>query len=147
MPTTPPSGSSWPRTFFVGKTEGQGVLTKIVSHQATVTVRGSGRIDSAGALILDQTVSKSRSATKMREWRLSEGTPGSFTGTLTDAAGAVTGLVRGNDFHVRYRMKGGIQVDQHLMLQPGGRTILNQMTFRKFGVAVAHMRETINHAG
>ena len=40
-------------------------------------------------------------------------------------------------------MKGGLKAEQVLTIQPGGRTLVNRMTVRKFGIPVAHVDEVI----
>jgi hypothetical protein len=40
-------------------------------------------------------------------------------------------------------MKGGLGVDQQLTLQGDGRTLLNRMRVKKFGLEVATLKETI----
>jgi hypothetical protein len=140
---TPTDCAFSPLSFFHGRTEGRGTLTKIMSRSSPVTVLGQGRMVNSATLILDQTITRPGSQPKQREWRLVETSPGHFRGTLTDAVGPVTGVVTGNDFHVRYRINGAVQVDQHLVLQPGGLVIVNHMVFRKLGIRVARMTETI----
>ena len=44
---------------------------------------------------------------------------------------------------IRYAMKGGLQVRQQLALQTDGRTLLNHLEVRKWGVRVARVEETI----
>jgi hypothetical protein len=40
-------------------------------------------------------------------------------------------------------MKDGVEVEQQLRLQPDGRTLLNHLTARKWGMPVAWLEETI----
>jgi hypothetical protein len=69
--------------------------------------------------------------------------PGHFTGTLTEATGPVDITVSGPRALIRYPMKGGLEVRQQLALQSDGRTVLNRLSVRKFGLEVAHLDETI----
>ena len=56
----------------------------------------------------------------------------------------MTGELTGNVLHLRYRLvEGGVSVNQTITLQPGGRTAQNRMTFRRFGLNVATVEETI----
>jgi hypothetical protein len=97
-----------------------------------------------GTLVLDQTIDKPGSKDETRRWKLRKVAPGRYAGTLSDAAGLVTGTVEGNDLHVRYRTKSGVSVDQHLMLGTN-HTLSNHMTFRKLGLVVGRMDEMIRH--
>ena len=69
--------------------------------------------------------------------------PGRWTGTLTDAAGPVTVVEKGNTGLIRYRMRNGAQVEQELRLLPGGRVLRNRLVVHKWGVRVAWVDETI----
>ena len=132
-----------PRRFFTGSTEGRGLLLTMMPPQKTVVVQGSGRAEGEASVVLDQSIERTGSKISHREWRLTETSPDRYSGTLTDATGPVSGVVTGNDFHVHYRIKGGMTVDQHLYLQPGEAIVLNRMAFRKMGIVVARMNETI----
>ena len=76
-------------------------------------------------------------------WCMRQVSPGRYAGTLSDAAGPVTGYADGNMLHLRFRMAGGLVAEQKLYLQPDGRTVLNRMTVRKLSVVVAKLAETI----
>ena len=143
---TPANGTFSPPVFFLGHTEGRGSLSKVLSRTSSITVQGTGHMEGAGTFILDQTIEILGLKTKHREWRPVETTPGHFRGSLSDATSQVAGTVIGNDFHVRYRTKGAVSVDQHLVLQPSGQSIHNRMVFRKFGIVVARMNEIIRRA-
>lgn len=94
--------------------------------------------------MLDQTIDKPGSKKEDRRCKLREVAPGRHAGTLSDAVGSVTGTIEGNDFHVRYRIKSGVSVDQHLLLE-SDHTLSNHMTFRKLGLVVGRMDEMIRH--
>jgi hypothetical protein len=130
--------------FFVGKSEGEGDLKVLVKKRTRVVVRSQGVMEPDGTLVLDQTIDRSGSKEKNRRWKLREVAPGRYAGTLSDAVGPVTGTVEGDDFHVGYRIKSGVSVDQHLILQ-SDHTIANHMTFRKLRVVVGRMGEMIRH--
>jgi hypothetical protein len=68
---------------------------------------------------------------------------GSYTGSLTDAEGPVHVTVSGPRAHIKYRMPGGVKVDQQLTLQSDGRTLLNRLQVTKLGLRVATVDETI----
>ena len=73
--------------------------------------------------------------------------PEHYRGTLADAVGLLVGDVVGNCFHVRYRMTSGVAAEHLLYVEPGGRTVLNRMVFRKMGINVGDMNETIRRTG
>jgi hypothetical protein len=137
-----PSGSALEQ-FFIGTVEGSGTVTVIMSGRHAVRDRTSGRRARDGALILDQTVEEEGRPARRRTWRLARTDGNRVTGTISDARGAVAGEIDGNTLHLRYRMAEGPSVDQRITLQPGGRTALNRMTFRRFGLRVATVETVI----
>lgn len=133
--------------FFSGRTEGEGLLRIGFSSGRAVHVHGRGHVDGDGTLVLDQAVERASRPTQQRQWRIRQVAPGHYSGTLTDAAGSISGAVEGNSLHLRFRLKGGLDAEQWIYLQPDGVTAINRMTVRKFGVPVASLRETIRHVG
>ena len=131
-----------PEQFFVGRTEGTGTVSVILSGKHKVRVQSRGRMERDGALTLDQVVEEEGKPARRRTWRLVR-TGNRISGSITDARGPVTGDVTGSVFHLRYRMADGPSVEQWIAIQPGGRTARNRMIFRKFGMKVATVEETI----
>jgi hypothetical protein len=132
-----------PEQFFVGRTEGIGTANVIMSGPHGVRVRSRGRMDRAGGLVLDQRVEEEGKPPRTRTWRLVRAGGNRITGTITDARGPVTGEMVGNVLHLRYQLSEGPTVEQRITFQPGRRTALNHMTFRRFGLTVATVEETI----
>jgi hypothetical protein len=129
--------------FFVGKTEGKGHVRAALASRSTVHDIAIGRIEQ-GVLILEQKVQRQGKPVELRRWRMRKLATGKYTGTISDVEGPVHGEVSGNCMHLRYKMKkGGVQVEQYVYLQPGGRSAISRMTFRKFGITVATVEETI----
>ena len=129
--------------FFSGRTEGQGTLKVALRSPTTIRVESHGRVEPDGTLAVRQIVWEGDKAARSREWRIRELSPGRFTGTLSDAAGPVTGEAAGNRLRLRFRMKGGLDAEQWLTLAPGGHSADNVLRVRKFGLTVASLTETI----
>ena len=136
-----------PEQFFVGRTEGIGTANVIMSGRHGVRVHSRGRMDRAGGLVLDQRVEEEGKPSRTRTWRLVRAGGNRITGTITDARGPVTGEIVGNVLHLRYQLAEGATVEQRITFQAGGRTALNRMTFRRFGLTVATVEETIRRVG
>ncbi|HEX8380858.1 MAG TPA: DUF3833 family protein [Allosphingosinicella sp.] len=133
-----------PEQFFAGRTEGSGIaqMTLGGSHKVRDVTRG--RLDSSGALILDQVIYEEGKPARRRSWRLARSGPNRIAGTISDANGPVTGDIRGNVLHLRYQTRAEkAQVEQWITLHPGGRTASNRMVFRKFGFKAATLNSTI----
>lgn len=135
-----------PEQFFVGRTEGEGVVHVMLSGRHGVRDHSRGRMDRAGALLLDQLVEEEGEPARRRSWRLVRSGPNRFTGTISDARGPVTGELAGNVLHLSYRSVQGPSVEQWITLHPGGRTAHNRMVFRRFGLTVATLEGTIRRA-
>lgn len=132
-----------PEQFFVGRTEGAGTVSIIMSGRHGVRVRSRGRLEAGNVLILDQVVEEEGKPARSRTWRLRRTAGNRFSGTITDARGAVTGEVTSNVFHLTYRTTDGVSVEQWITIQPGGRVARNRMVLKKLGFKVASVEETI----
>lgn len=129
-------------TFFAGRTEGVGTLRIAFRKPVTVIVHGHGVVAPDGAIMLDQTVLEGSKPATTRQWRIAAG-PERYTGSLSDAAGPVTGTVTGNRLHLVFAMKGGLHADQQLDLAADGASAHNIMVITKLGMTVASLDETI----
>ncbi|OYZ14727.1 MAG: hypothetical protein B7Y35_13610 [Sphingomonadales bacterium 28-64-96] len=129
--------------FFAGQSRGEGRLKIALRRPRDVTVASAGHWGSDGGLILDQTVTLGGQPATQRQWQLRRDGPAGVAGSLSDAAGPVTGRVEGNRLHLRFTMKGGLRADQWLALQPGSQVLHNVMIVRKFGLPVARLDEVI----
>lgn len=132
-----------PMRFFAGQTRGAGTLKVLLRARVPIAVRGAGRIERDGTLVLDQVVAEGRKPARTRQWRLRRVAPGRYVGTLSDARGPVTGKVDGNRLHLRFATPGGFAIQQWLTLAPDGRSAANRLEARRFGITVATLDERI----
>lgn len=139
----PAAESSALERFFAGRTEGSGSVRIILSGTSAVRSQGRGRILPDGSLSLDHVVHQEGEPERRRTWHMRRSAPGRYTGTISDARGPVSAEVQGNRVHVTYRTREGYAVDQWITFNADGRTASNQMTFRRMGVRVATLQETI----
>jgi hypothetical protein len=137
----------FPGKFFEGGTEGIGSLKIMAGHRRQTLVRGIGRMDADGTLVLGQTVEQEGKPSKTREWRIRPLGGNLYAGSLTDASGPVQGIVSGNLLRLTFPMKGGLHADQRLYLAADGQSATNFMSVRKFGVVVARFVENIRRTG
>lgn len=131
-----------PIGFFIGRTHGEGELDTLLSKSVKVNVDSVGRRQ-GDALTLIQTIHEGDKPPRVRRWMMKPIASDRYTGTLTDAQGPVHVTVTGPRASIRYRMQSGLQVEQQLTLQSDGRTLLNHMRVRKFGLQVATVKEII----
>ena len=131
-----------PIAFFIGRTRGDGELKKLFSRSIEVRVDSVGR-KQGDMLVLDQTIREPGKPASTRRWRLRFIDAVHYTGSLTDAVGPVQITVKGSGAEITYTMKGDFLVRQQLAVQEDGRTMLNRLEVRKFGLRVASLNETI----
>lgn len=143
LAAAPPAAAPVAEQFFVGRTEGVGVVSVILSGRHGVRDRSRGRIERGGILVLDQIVEEEGKPARRSSWRLARFGGNRISGTISDARGPVTGEVAGNVIRLRYLSGEGPSVEQQITLEPGGRTATNRMTFRRFGFTVATLESTI----
>ena len=137
-----------PELFFAGTTSSSGVLEdRSGAPTRRLHVKGSGLAQPDGSLRLEQSVTFDQDAPQTRTWVMRRLDSHHYTGTLTDATGAVEAEAYGDLFHLRYPMKTpfGGHMEQWMYLQPDGHTVMNQATVRVFGIVVAHLSERITH--
>ena len=132
-----------PLAFFTGPSHGVGTIKILFKDIQPLHVTSNGRPDGHGGIILDQTIHQGSDAPKVRSWNLRPISATALTGTLTDATGPVTGSMTGDSLSLAYPMKGGLTASQTLVLQQGGRVLVNHMIVRKFGFTVATIEERI----
>ena len=148
-----PAGGLRPRVDLSGRavaapSGGAAAAPPALPEVTPVAIRshGEGHVDGDGTLVLDQSVQEDGAAPKRREWRLREDRSGHCTGTVSDGLGPVDGTLVGNQLHLRYKLKGGLNIEQWLSFDPGGRSASNRITVRKLGFSVASLNETIRKA-
>ena len=132
-----------PLTFFTGRTRGDGTLKILLRTPVPIHIQSKGNPDGKGGMTLDQTIHEGSKAPRDRRWVLRPTSPTTMVGTITDTPGKVRGRLKGKDLILDYGMKGGMKAHQVLTIQPGGRTVINRMTVRRFGIIVARVEETI----
>jgi hypothetical protein len=132
-----------PLRFFAGQTRGEGQLKIVFRARVPVAVRGTGRLEADGTLVLDQLVTEGNKPPRTRRWRLARVTPTHYEGTLTDARGRVVADADGPVLHLSFTTPGHFQVQQWLTLAPDGRSAANRLVARRFGVTVATLTERI----
>ena len=135
-----------PLQFFNGLSRGEGRLKVAMRARRLVNVRSSGE-RRGNTLVLEQRIEEDGQPARERTWEIREVSPGRYTGTLSDAAGPVTGEIRGNRLHLSFKMKVVLKADQWLTLAPDGQSAHNVMKVRKLGVVVATLDETIRRTG
>jgi hypothetical protein len=135
--------STDPFTFYEGVTDTSGTL-KIVMHNPVRThciSRGELRPD--GSLSLVQRVEDEGSAPYLRRWLVRQVSPGHFVGAMSQASGPVAIDQIGDRYRFRFRMSGGLSVEEWLTPLPGGKSAKSSSIVHKFGIAVATSEETV----
>ena len=132
-----------PVAFFMGRTSGDGTYDQVLASPRTLHVESFGRADGGGGVVLTQVIRQEGKAQRTRTWVMRPVGPNRYSGTLTEALGPVEIVTEGPRATIRYAMKDGLSVHQQLALQADGRTLLNHLEVRKWGIRVARVDETI----
>jgi hypothetical protein len=122
--------------FFSGRTHGENVMRAPFVGATPLIVDSFGRKEGDQFVLID-TVREGKKPARMRKWVMRANGPNHYKGTLTDAAGGVDIAVRGNAAVIRYKMKDGLNIEEVIEVQPGGRTAKNNVVARKFGMRFA----------
>ena len=138
-----PAPAFEPLQFFAGRTSGEGAVSVLLSSPQRLRVAGEGWLMPDGSLLVEQRIEREGQQPRRRSWRIRRLGQGRYAGTMSDAQGPVRIEASGNSLHISYADKDGLAVEQRLFLQPDGRTALNRMSLRKFGITVARVSETI----
>ncbi len=129
-----------------GKTDASASVKLLSPSTQAINISFIPRFESDqadGTFRLDQTVTFQSQPSQERSWILKTIRQNHYTGTLSDAAGRVTGLTNGSRLLLEYRVKGPLIMHQTLELMPDGKTIDNVGKITFLGIPVGHLHETI----
>ena len=132
-----------PIDFFEGTTISEGTLKVVMRKAVRTRSVNRGRIDQNGTLFLSQRVENEGDAPHERHWRIRQDGPRSYSGTMSEASGAVAVQQVGERYRFRFKMKGNLSVEQWLAPLADGKTANSNITIRKFGLTVATSQATI----
>jgi hypothetical protein len=129
--------------FFTGRTHTDSIL-KVAFHRPTRLIIDSvGGKGDKGDFVLVDTVHEGDKPVRTRKWIMRADGPNRMTGTLTDATSPVELVIAGDSATIRYVMKGGLNIEQHLQLQPDGKALSNHVVAKKFGLKFARVDGTV----
>jgi hypothetical protein len=132
-----------PLRFFEGRTEGVSVVKVVMKKPYRSRTIGSGSIAADGTLQLTQRVEEEGKPPHNRLWRVRRVGPGRYSGAMSEAKGPVVIEEIQGRFRFRFKMAGGLSVDQWLTPLNGGTAASSRTTVRKFGMVVATSDGTI----
>lgn len=142
----PATAAVTPQQLFDGYSEGTGSLTMLFGDAKPFHVESRGTVQADGRFRLDQTITFEGEKPKQRHWIIETVEPGTYAGTLSDAAGTVSGTVEGNRLTLCYRIRGAMFMHQTLTLMPDGVTIQNIDRISLLGITIGRLHETILRA-
>ena len=125
-----------PLRFFEGKTESISIIKAMMHKPYRSRAIGVGHIRSDGTLDLVQHVEREGGETRTRRWVIRRVGKGHYAGTMNEATGPVDIDEVGGRYRFRFKMKGGLSVEQWLTPQPDWRSASNKLTVKKFGIKV-----------
>lgn len=144
LPPVSPAPAMRPEAFFAGRTEGRGELTLRGGSTRPLKVESRGQVEPDGSFRLDQTITFDDGERETRTWHMRSTGPQTYTGTLSDASGTMTGEVDGNRFHLRYRVRSpAVYMEQWLYLEPDGQSAVNIGEITVLGIPWGRLDERI----
>ena len=135
-------GDRDPLRFFEGRTESISTVKVILKKPYRSHAIGTGTIKPDGSLVLVQRV-EGEGAPRTRRWHIRRVAPGRFVGTMSEATGPVKIEEVDGRYRFRFKMKGGLSIEQWLTPSADGRSASNRVTVKKFGLKVGNSSGTI----
>jgi hypothetical protein len=126
-----------PLQFFNGKTEMNSTVKVVMKKPYKSRTLGSGRLNGDGVLALSQMVYDEGRFSVQRNWKIRQVTPGHYAGSMSEAVGPVTVDEVDGRYRFKFKMKGGLAVEQWMTPMPGGNAAKSNVTVRKLGMKVA----------
>lgn len=123
--------------FFEGVTETVGTLHVMMKRPTGTRSVGRGEIEPDGSLNLVQRVEDEGHAPYVRSWLIRQVADGRFAGSMSEASGPVAIDRIGTRYRFRFKIHGGLSVEQWLTPRADGRSASSDMTVRKFGIEIA----------
>lgn len=136
-----------PLRFFEGRTEMVSIVRLLAKRPYRSRTLGRGEIHGDGSLRLVQQVHDEGRPAFSRRWRIRQVAPGRFSGTMSEARGPVTVQEVAGRYRFRFRMKGGLSIEQWLTPLADGRSARSQIIIRKLGMRVGSSEGTIRRLG
>jgi hypothetical protein len=128
--------------FFIGRTHAESQIKVAFRKPVRHITDSVGRRAANGDLILLDQIKEDGKPKKERRWVVRRSGPNSFTAAMTEAQGPVQITIDGLEATIRYRMKGGIRVDQTLTMRDR-KTLSNHVAAKKLGVRLGRLDGTI----
>jgi Protein of unknown function (DUF3833) len=129
--------------FFTGHTRTENVLRVVLHKPVPLIVESVGGKGDKGDFVMIDTVHEGDKPVQTRKWIMRSAGPNHMTGTLTDAMSPVDMVLSGDTAVIRYKMKGGLNIEQRLQVQADGKTLSNHVVAKKFGVRFARVDGTV----
>ena len=129
--------------FFTGHTRTENVLRVVLHKPVPLIVESVGGKGDKGDFVMIDTVHEGDKPVQTRKWIMRSAGPNHMTGTLTDAMSPVDMVISGDTAVIRYKMKGGLNIEQRLQMQADGKSLSNHVVAKKFGVRFARVDGTV----
>jgi hypothetical protein len=129
--------------FFTGHTRTENLLRVVLHKPVPLIVESVGGKGDKGDFVLIDTVHEGDKPVQTRKWIMRSAGPNHMTGMLTDAVSPVDLVVEGDTAIIRYKMKGGLNIEQRMQLQRDGKTLSNHVVAKKLGIRFARVDGTV----
>ena len=132
-------------SFFEGRTRGVGVFDPLIGKTRRFEVASVGVPQPDGSLVVTQKIRWADGDTDDRTWRMRRTGANTFEGSVSDGKGVAHGVSDGASGRLSYVLdKGpGVRMEHRMVLQPDGRTVVQQVRASVLGLPAASLSETI----
>lgn len=131
-----------PLRFFEGRTEYISTMKVLAKRPYRSKTLGHGEIGPDGSLRLTQKVQDEGKPASERRWHMRRIGPNRYAGTMSEARGPVMVDEIDGRYRFRFRMKGGLAIEQWLT-PVSGSVARSRLTVRKLGFTVGHSEGSI----
>ena len=128
--------------FFIGRTHAESQIKVGFRKPVRHITDSVGRRAANGDLIPLDSIKEEGKPKKERRWVVRPSGPNSFTAVMSEAVGPVRITIDGPNARIRYKMKGGISIDQTLAMRDR-KTLTNHVAAKKLGVRLGRLDGTI----
>jgi hypothetical protein len=124
--------------FFTGRTHAESQI-KVAFHKPIRHVTDSvGKRAPNGDFVLLDRINEEGKPIKERRWVMRRTGPNRYTGSLTASVSPVEITISGTEARIRYKMKGGISIEQQLTMRDS-RTLVNHVAAKRLGIRLGKL--------
>jgi hypothetical protein len=124
--------------FFMGRTRTENIVKIAFRKPVRQVIDSVGHRAPNGDLIIVDTIREEGKPVETRKWVMRADGPNRFIGSMADAVTPVRATISGRTAIMRYKVKGGISIEQKMTLVDS-RTAINHASAKKLGIRLGRL--------